>query len=407
MPVVIGLMSGTSLDGIDAVQVDISGRDRDLEVCIQAGLTYSYPDALRSQLLDLCGGATIAIAELVALDDAVAECFAQAALAIQTKAIEAGFPKPELIGSHGQTLWHRPPQNGSLGYSWQLGRGAWIAHRTGLPTVWNFRAADIAAHGQGAPLVPGVDRYWFGHPQEHRCIQNIGGISNVTYLPPLNPRDGNPDASGFEPPVQGWDTGPGNSLLDLAVQKLSQGQQRYDAGGQWAAQGVTNRDLVQEWLQEPFFQQSPPKSTGRERFGAAYLDRCWQEAQGYNLSPADFLATLTELTALSIVHSYQSFLPAQPDRVLICGGGVHNTYLISRIQHHLSPIPVESTATWGVNPDFKEAAIFAVLAHWQGLGLPGNLPSVTGAQKSVVLGERVCPEILSLKALPESYQRLI
>jgi len=403
MTVVIGLMSGTSLDGIDAVQVNISGRDRDLEVSIQVGLTYHYPDALRSQLLDLCGGATITIPELVTLDDAVAECFAQAALAVQAKAIEAGFPKPELIGSHGQTLWHRPPHKGTLGYSWQLGRGAWIAHRTGLPTVWNFRAADIAAQGQGAPLVPGVDRYWLGHPQEHRCIQNIGGISNVTYLPPIPAET----ASLPQHPVQGWDTGPGNSLLDLAVQKLSQGQHRYDAGGEWAAQGTPNLDLVQQWLQEPFFQQLPPRSTGRELFGAAYVDRCWQEAQAHHLSPADFLATLTELTALSIVHSYQSFLPTQPDRVLVCGGGVHNTYLISRLRHHLAPIPVESTAIWGIDPDFKEAAIFAVLAHWQGLGLPGNLPSVTGAQQPVVLGERVCPEILSLKPLPESYQRLI
>jgi len=404
MTVVIGLMSGTSLDGIDAVQVKISGSDRDLAVSIQTGLTYPYPDALRSQLLDLCGGATIAIGELVALDDAVAECFAQAALAVQSQAIDAGFPKPELIGSHGQTLWHRPPHNGTLGYSWQLGRGAWIAHRTGLPTVWNFRAADIAAQGQGAPLVPGVDRYWLGHPQEHRCIQNIGGISNVTYLPPLN--------AEVTTPVQGWDTGPGNSLLDLAVQKLSQGQQRYDAGGAWAAQGTPRLDLVEQWLQEPFFQQAPPKSTGRELFGAAYLDRCWQEAQDQEaqdqgLSPADFLATLTELTARSIVHSYQSFLPTQPDRVLVCGGGVHNSHLISRLSHHLAPIPVESTALWGIDPDFKEAAIFAVLAHWQGLGLPGNLPSVTGAQQAVVLGERICPEILSPKPLPESSQRLI
>lgn len=422
MAIVIGLMSGTSLDGIDAIQVNISGRDRDLQIALQAGLTYPYPDALRSHLLDLCGGAVITIGELVTLDDAVAECFAQAALAVQTQAIAAGFPAAELIGSHGQTLWHRPPQNGALGYSWQLGRGAWIAQRTGLPTVWNFRAADIAAQGQGAPLVPGVDRYWFGHPQEHRCIQNIGGISNVTYLPPLeanfqnlevcsheacDPKSSNPELDPLSPTVQGWDTGPGNSLLDLAVQKLSQGQQRYDAGGQWAAQGSPDLDLVHQWLQEPFFQQPPPKSTGRELFGATYLDRCWHEAQDQNLSPADFLATLTELTALSIVHSYQSFLPVQPDRVLVGGGGLHNTYLMSRLQHHLAPIPVESTATWGVDPDFKEAAIFAVLAHWHTLGLPGNLPSVTGAKRAVVLGERVCPEILISKALPEGYHRLI
>ncbi|MFZ9737649.1 MAG: anhydro-N-acetylmuramic acid kinase [Prochlorotrichaceae cyanobacterium] len=377
MPVVIGLMSGTSLDGIDAAQVAISGRDRDLQVSLQAGLTYPYPDDLRSQLLDLCGGAAITIPALLDLDDAVAECFAQAALSVQAQAIATGFSPAQLIGSHGQTLWHRPPQDGQLGYSWQVGRGSWIAQRTGIPTVSNFRAADIAAQGQGAPLVPGVDRYWLGHPQEHRCIQNIGGISNVTYLPPLE----------TEAAVQGWDTGPGNSLLDLAVQKLSGGQQRYDAGGQWAAQGTPCLTLVNQWLTDPFFQHPPPKSTGREYFGADYLERCWAEAQSYPLSPADFLATLTELTALSIVHSYRSFLPVQPHRILVGGGGVHNTYLLHRLRHHLAPLPVESTETVGIDPNFKEAAIFAVLAHWHCLGIPGNLPSVTGATRSVVLGE--------------------
>jgi anhydro-N-acetylmuramic acid kinase len=175
--------------------------------------------------------------------------------------------------------------------------------------------------------------------------------------------------------------------LDLAVQKLSGGQQRYDAGGQWAAQGTPCLALVKQWLTDPFFQHPPPKSTGREHFGAAYLDRCWTEAQTHQLSPADFLATLTELTVLSIVHSYRSFLPVQPQRILVGGGGVHNTYLLSRLRHHLAPLPVESTETVDIDPDFKEAAIFAVLAHWHCLGIPGNLPSVTGATRSVVLGE--------------------
>jgi anhydro-N-acetylmuramic acid kinase len=376
-------MSGTSLDGIDAVQVEISGCHRDLRVTLQAGLTHPYPEALRHQLVELTAGASISVAHLAELDDAIADSFAQAALAVQAQARRAGFPTAQLIGSHGQTLFHRPPQGDSLGYSWQAGRGVRIAHRTGLPTVSNFRVADIAAQGQGAPLVPAVDRYWLGHPTEYRCIQNIGGIGNVTAIPPLNSDD----------EVCGWDTGPGNSLLDLAVTYLTQGQQHYDRGGQWAAQGTPHPVLLTHWLQHPFFKQPPPKSTGRELFGQEYVSQAWQEAQGYHLSAADFLATLTELTATSIAQSYRAFLPRLPQRILVSGGGLHNTYLMKRLSHYCDPCPVESTGHYGIDPDYKEAMAFAVLAHWHDLGFPGNLPSVTGARRSVVLGEGSDPKI--------------
>lgn len=384
---VIGLISGTSVDGIDAALVDISGTTHDLTVHLLTAATYPYPPDLRSQILAVCGGAALPLAELAVLDDAIAHAFAEAALAVQT-----GHPAAELIGSHGQTVYHRPPNAGALGYSFQLGRGAEIARLTGIPTISNFRAADIAAGGQGAPLVPPVDRYLFSHPSLDRCVQNIGGIGNVAYLPATaKPRwsEKQPAGQSASPqaPIIGWDTGPGNALLDLAVQRLSDGVHLYDQDGAWAAQGTPCQPLVQQWLQQEFFQQPPPKSTGRELFGQEYLDRCLAEAAPYSLSPADLLATLTELTAASIAQSYRSFLPRLPDQVLLCGGGSRNHYLKQRLQANLESAWIGPTDQVGVNADYKEAIAFAVLAYWRKQGIPGNLPEVTGAKCPVLLGE--------------------
>lgn len=447
---VIGLISGTSVDGIDAALVEIAGSTADLEIQLLAGATYPYPQALRSQILAVCGGATLSMAEFAALDDAIAQTFAQAALTIQ-----AGHPAADLIGSHGQTVYHRPPGKAensgrteeterssafnlspsALGYSLQLGRGALIAHLSGIPTVSNFRAADIAAGGQGAPLVSAVDVCLFTHPTYNRCVQNIGGIGNVTYLPALaenqdNQKLGNQEnraepksfsktnrsrsssetTSAIQNPLRqqigettlkqpasshkivGWDTGPGNALLDLAVQHFSGNTQTYDQDGAWAAQGTPCQELVQQWLQQDFFQQLPPKSTGRELFGCDYLDRCLAEAAIYSLSNADVLATLTELTAASIAHSYRTFLPQLPDQVLLCGGGSRNPYLKQRLEVNLNTALVQTTLVQttddlGLNADYKEAIAFATLAYWRNCGIPGNLPEVTGAKQSVLLGE--------------------
>ncbi|WP_348228371.1 anhydro-N-acetylmuramic acid kinase [Trichocoleus desertorum] len=383
---VIGLMSGTSVDGIDAALVEISGLETDLQVKLLAGATYPYPETLRSQILTVGAGEPISMAEFAALDDAIAEQFAQAALAIQ-----AGYTPAELIGSHGQTVYHRPPQTNQrrndkvvssspLGYSLQLGRGAAIAHLTGISTVSNFRVADIAAGGQGAPLVPRVDAYLLSHATQSRCVQNIGGIGNVTYLPARS-------TVNWEQQVRGWDTGPGNMLLDLAVQQLSQGAKTYDQDGAWAATGTPCQALVEQWLQQDFFQQAPPKSTGRELFGLDYLKDCFADAGRYQLSDADFLATLTELTARSIAHSYGAFLPQLPAQVLLCGGGSRNLYLKQRLQVHLPSASVITTDEVGLSADFKEAIAFAVLAYWRHHGIPGNLPQVTGAAKAIALGE--------------------
>ena len=372
--IVIGLMSGTSVDGIDAALVEINGLEQDLEVKLLQGETFAYPQDLRNQILAICGGKALNIAELAELDDAIALQFTQAAQQIQ-----AQHQPAELIGSHGQTIYHRPPVQDQLGYSYQIGRGEMIAHLTGIQTISNFRVADIAAGGEGAPLVSKIDLCLLSHPTKTRAIQNLGGIGNVTYLPPKA-------TANWDAQIFGWDTGPANALLDLAVARLTNGTKTYDQDGQWAAQGTPNQQLVAQWLQQDFFQQSPPKSTGRELFGKDYLEQCWQEMDDLSLSPSDRLATLTELTVASIVHSYRQFLPQMPDEVLLCGGGSRNSYLRQRLQAELTSAHIGTTDEMGINGDFKEAIAFAVLAYWRVKSIPGNLPQVTGAAKPVLLG---------------------
>lgn len=372
--IVIGLMSGTSVDGIDAALVEIKGLEQDLEVKLLAGVTFAYPQDLRNQILAICGGKALNIAELADLDDAIALQFTQAAQQIQ-----AQHQPAELIGSHGQTIYHRPPVQDQLGYSYQIGRGEMIAHLTGIQTISNFRVADIAAGGEGAPLVSKIDLCLLSHPTKTRAIQNLGGIGNVTYLPPKA-------TNNWDTQIFGWDTGPANALLDLAVARLTNGTKTYDQDGQWAAQGTPNQQLVAQWLQQDFFQQSPPKSTGRELFSKEYLEQCWQEMDDLSLSPSDRLATLTELTVASIVDSYRQFLPQMPDEVLLCGGGSRNSYLRQRLQAELTSAHIGTTDEMGINGDFKEAIAFAVLAYWRVKSIPGNLPQVTGAAKPVLLG---------------------
>ncbi|MBG1265416.1 anhydro-N-acetylmuramic acid kinase [Nostoc sp. WHI] len=383
---VIGLISGTSVDGIDAALVDISGTELDLKIELLVGATYPYPAELRDRILAVGAGVAISMAELAEIDDAIAQVFAQAAQNIQIDHQPA-----TLIGSHGQTVYHRPPggarEQGEkgrllstpLGYSLQLGRGELIAYLTSITTVSNFRVADIAIGGHGAPLVPRVDAYLLSHPQEGRCIQNLGGIGNVAYIPPRH--------GDWLSKICAWDTGPGNCLLDLAVEHLSAGAKTYDEDGNWAASGTPCHQLVEQWLNQDYFHLPPPKSTGRELFSVTYLHQCLKDAQAYQLNPADVLATLTELTAASIVHSYRTFLPEMPQRILLCGGGSRNLYLKRRLELLLTSVPVWTTDEVGLNADFKEAIAFAVLAYWRYLGIPGNLPTATGAPQEVLLGE--------------------
>ncbi len=374
---VIGLMSGTSVDGIDAALVDIIGSGLDIKVELIAGETYPYPAKIRERILACCAGQAISMLDFAELDDAIATSFAEAAIKIQT-----GHQKAVLIGSHGQTVYHRPLTGkfggGKLGYSLQIGRGTLINHLTGITTINNFRAADIAVSGQGAPLVPRVDAALLSHDSESRCIQNIGGIGNVTYIPA---RGGD-----WLSKIRGWDTGPGNSLLDLAVEHLTDGAKTYDENGKWASCGTPCWDLVEQWLNQEYFHLPPPKSTGRELFGVDYLHQCLKDAESFQLSPADFLATLTELTAASIASSYRNFLPQMPQQVFLCGGGSRNLYLKHRLQQQLISVPVSTTSEVGLSVDFKEAIAFAVLAYWRHKNSPGNLPAATGASREVLLG---------------------
>lgn len=378
---IIGLMSGTSVDGIDAALTDISGEGYAVTAKLIKGVTHPYPEGVRSHILSLCANAPITPAALAELDDAIAHHFIQA-----IQALNVDLATVDLIGSHGQTIYHRPPasnpaQSISLGYTHQLGRGDQIAAATGRTTISNFRVADIALGGQGAPLVPIIDACLLSHPDHSLAVQNIGGIGNVTFLPPWD-RKGTPPKQ-----IKGWDTGPGNALIDWAVAKLSAGEKTYDHNGDWAEQGTPCQPLIDQWLQHPFFKMPPPKSTGRELFSTAYAEQRWQEANAHQLSEADFLATLTDFTAATIELSYRQFLPKLPKVTLIGGGGSRNRTLMKRLQQRLFETQIGTTDDKQLDADYKEAIAFAVLAYWRHHRIPSNLPSVTGAHRPCLLGE--------------------
>jgi anhydro-N-acetylmuramic acid kinase len=367
----IGLMSGTSVDGIDAALVEISDRNDHLETNLIAGHTYPYPDDLRIEIFAVCAGAPRSLQQICELDDRIAHCFAEAAIAISEKSDR----RPDLIGSHGQTVFHRPPVAEQIGYTVQLGRGAVIAELTGIKTVSDFRVADIEAGGHGAPLVPMIDTLLLSHPTKYRVCQNIGGISNLTYLPPNSIE--NLDQ------VFGFDNGAGNVLIDMATQRLC--GEFFDRDGAMARQGKPDLTVIEKWLEQEFFVTAPPKSTGRELFSPAYLEKCLSECQ--DLTTYDLLATLTEFTAMAIAKSYRDFLPVFPDEVLIGGGGGRNGYLMERLQDLLKPAIVKRTDDFGMSGDSKEAIAFAVLGYLRLKERVGNLPSVTGAKRSVLLGK--------------------
>ncbi|AFY69076.1 Anhydro-N-acetylmuramic acid kinase [Thalassoporum mexicanum PCC 7367] len=402
---VLGMMSGTSVDGIDAALVEVTCFDRfdqvvnPIQINLKAAATFAYSADLRAEILAVCAGAPRSLAQICVLDDAIAHAFANAAQdLIQQQAIDVGLAQPlqpDLIASHGQTVYHRPPSpnlsldrqplehhqnnaskfNHGLGYTVQLGRGSVIAHQTGIPTASDFRTADINLGGQGAPLAPILDWLLLSHQQLNRVCQNIGGIGNLTFLA----------AGGDRNAVTGWDNAPGNVLIDMATQQLF--GQPFDRDGHLASQGSPNQSLVEVWLEHEFFTTPPPKSTGRELFSPAYLQALIQHCDRLQLSGHDVLATLTEFTARAIVNSYDQFLPCRPDEVLVCGGGSRNRYLMGRLSDLLAPnVFVTTTDACGVDADFKEAIAFAVLGFLCLHDLPGNLPSVTGARAEAILG---------------------
>jgi anhydro-N-acetylmuramic acid kinase len=368
----LGLISGTSADGIDAALVrfgDSTSGDDALHCELVHGRTYAWPEVLRARLIALGQGAAIAsIDELGTLDVQVGEHFAKAACRLLEEAGVAGG-EVRAIGSHGQTVRHRPEGaafDGMHPFTLQLGDAHVIAERTGITTVADFRRRDVAAGGHGAPLLPALHNALLHSSAEDRAVLNLGGIANFTLLP----RHG---------AVRGFDTGPANALMDAWCARHT--GQDFDADGMFAAQGRCDEALLQQLLDEPWFALPPPKSTGREVF---HLD--WVQAR--LLAPkaaADVQATLLELTAVSVADALRAH---QPDtrRVLVCGGGVHNARLMERIAANLPDVRVESTAAHGVDPDFVEAMGFAWLARQTLAGLPGNLPSVSGARGPRVLG---------------------
>jgi anhydro-N-acetylmuramic acid kinase len=365
----IGLISGTSADGIDAALVRFTG-DGDTTQCeLVHGRTYPWPEELRARLIALGQGASVdSLDEVGTLDVRIGEHFATAALQLVS---DAGVAARDVqaIGSHGQTVRHRPAGAGFDGqypFTLQLGDAHVIAERSDITTVADFRRRDVAAGGHGAPLLPALHHALLHSPHEDRAVLNLGGIANFTLLP----------AHGD---VRGFDTGPANALMDAWCAR--QTGQAFDADGAFAAKGDCDAALLQRLLDEAWFALPPPKSTGREVFHLA-----WVEARlRGNETAADVQATLLELTAASVADALLAHQPGTR-RVLVCGGGVHNARLLESIAARLPDAIIESTARHGVDPDFVEAMGFAWLARQALLGKPGNLPSVTGAAGPRVLG---------------------
>lgn len=355
----IGLMSGTSMDAIDAVLVEFD----DASCRVRHTLSAEYPRDLASRLDQLTANpAAVALDEVGATHVLVAHAFADAALNLMG---HAGVAAAEIraVGSHGQTVLHRPDADPP--FSLQLGEPATLAALTGVTVVADFRSADIALGGQGAPLVPAFHRWAFGDPAELRAVVNIGGIANVTRLDPRGA-------------TTGYDTGPGNVLLDQWYR--AHRDTGHDIGGGWAAGGTVDENLLSQLSGDAYFARTPPKSTGTEYFNIGWLNDRLREYGGA-VDPRDVQATVSELTARTIAA-------AIPDAqsTAICGGGAFNTDLMRRLERLLHPRSVTSTSPWGIDPEWVEAIAFAWLARQRLLGEPSNVPTVTGARAAASLG---------------------
>jgi anhydro-N-acetylmuramic acid kinase len=350
------------MDGIDAALVDCTSD----QPCLITAQGFSYPPELRNRLVAATQLANPRTENLSGLDDDLGREFAAATNSLLEYAqVTAG--EITAIGSHGQTIRHEP--DAPAPYTLQIGNPQLISHLTGIDVVADFRSPDIAAGGQGAPLVPAFHHAVFASDREPRVVLNIGGIANITILP---------DASASR--VTGFDTGPGNTLMDAWIRCTLDTDM--DEHGTFAASGTVHKPLLEHLLQDNYFSRSPPKSTGPEYFN---LEWVMSSAHSASLPPRDIQATLCELTAASIAADIGKYAPATA-RVLVCGGGVHNRHLMQRLADHLPGIVVTSTREFGIDPDWVEAAAFAWLASQRLAGNPGNLPAVTGAREPVLLG---------------------
>jgi anhydro-N-acetylmuramic acid kinase len=375
----VGLMAGTSLDGVDAALVQIEGAGDAIRVETLATHYQPYTPDERAGLMRLLESGNLA--DLCAWDAYLGEQFAQAALAVIQRAAP---PRVDFVGSHGQTVWHAPdarlldmPTPNTL----QIVQPDVIAARVGVPVVADFRTRDMAYGGQGAPLAPIVDWLLLRSDTEPRAALNLGGMANLTVLP----------AGGTLDAIRAFDTGPANALIDLAVQRGTSGAQTYDCDGALADAGAVHPPLLEWLLAHPYFQQPPPKSTGREVFGHALLNAI--HTQFPDLPLPTLIATLTELTAATIADALQRWvLPECPvRRIIVSGGGLRNRALMRRLTARLPDIAFESSAAYGIDPDFKEAVAFAVLADRFLQGLPATYPSTTGVRQPTLAGKLALP----------------
>lgn len=399
----VGLMSGTSADAIDAAVVRITGAGASARLELLGFSAIPLPREIRQELFLLFEQAERAVERLCSLNVVLGELFAEAAvLACQ----QAGVPLDQIfvIGSHGQTVWHQPERDPSLPISTpstlQIGEPAVIAERTSARVMANFRAADIAAGGQGAPLVPYFDWVTLRHPERSRAIQNIGGIANVTYLP----------AGGDIEGVRAFDTGPGNALIDGMVTLLTGGTATFDQDGRLAIQGRVDEELLARLMADPYLDRPPPKTTGRERYGLPPCRQLLEETglpEGVLVDPEtpaplrqralDLVTTVTAFTARSIAEACRRWLPPV-DEVIVSGGGSRNPVLMSMLRAALDPVPVVTLETYGIDSKAKEAMAFALLAHDGLLGLPTNIPGATGARRWVALGTLTSPIGIAVQA---------
>lgn len=362
----IGLMSGTSLDAVDGALIEMD--DAPAGVRTAGFVSHPLDSALRDELESLQTPGRDELARGALSANRLADAYAAVVAALLAEA-DCTASSITAIGAHGQTVRHRP----ELGYTIQLLNAARLAEACGIPVVSDLRAGDIAAGGQGAPLAPAFHAHLFRHPVERRVVVNLGGIANVSLLPP---------AAATMQAVLGFDTGPANTLLDQWCRRHTGAA--FDRDGDWARSGQRDDALLVAWLAEPYFGLAPPKSTGRELFNLDWLERSLAaRGDAATLEPRDVQATLVELSAITVARACRTFAA---DRVFACGGGARNRYLMERLAAHAAPAPLASTQALGVEPQAVEAAAFAWLAARRVDGSPGSLPSVTGARGARVLG---------------------
>ena len=381
---VLGLMSGTSADGVDAVLVELSGSAEHPHWTLLRSASLDYPASTRQLILAVGQGEAKTASSLLNLSETITKIQAAAACQCDPEG------QAQLVGCHGQTLWHRPPENAETGElqhgaSWQMLQAPLLAQLLKSPVIFDFRAADLALGGQGAPLVPKADAALLGRTKGWRALLNLGGIANLTLIPP----DAGPDRVL---PVRGWDCGPANSLIDLAMEQFSEGKESCDEGGRLAASGHCDEALILRWLAEPYFQLSHPKSTGREAFGRADLTRRLQEMQGQAI--ADQIATLTAFSAAVVAQDLQQLSNQNhplPIELVVAGGGIQNLTLMRELNRRCRGLRLRDSDELQLPSQSREAMVFALLAWWHHLGYPGNAPAITGAKHEAVLGVRVNP----------------